>query len=127
MNRCATEWLRLVGVAACVATLVTACGSDGGASTADVVNDASTCQDLLDEIDFTEISEDEAVLVASRMYEIAAEQVADDGVIDEEFPCSTVIRRIDDVYPDAITDGYREVTLDDETRDALAEVWGTPG
>jgi hypothetical protein len=103
------------------------CGSDGEESTSDVVDGASTCQDLLDGIDFTEISAEEAVLVASRMYEIAADQVADDGVLDEQMPRGTIVRRIEDNDPDAVTDGYRQVSLDDQIRAALAEVWGTPG
>ena len=118
---------RLCVVASIALLTAVSCSSDGEESTADVVNGASTCQELLDGIDFTEISADEAVLVARRMYEIAAEQVADDGSLDEEMPCSTIIRRIEDNYPDAVTDGYRQVTLDDETRAVLVEVWGTPG
>lgn len=126
MNR-ALQRARVACALSCLVVLAAACGSDEDASTTETVNDAATCQELVDEVDFTEISEEDAILVASRMYEIAGEQVADDGLVDEEFPCSTIIRRIEDRFPDAVTDGYREVVLDDDTRAALAELWGTPG
>ena len=127
MNCRARERARVAWFVVFLSVFAAACGSDDDASTAEVATDATTCQELVDEIDFTEISEDDAILVASRMYEIAGEQVADGGVVDEEFPCSTIIRRIEDRFPDAVTDGYRKVELDDETKSALAELWGTPG
>lgn len=127
MNCRAGERARVAWFVVFLSVFAAACGSDDDASTAAVATDATTCQQLVDEIDFTEISEDDAILVASRMYEIAGGQVADDGVVDEELPCSTIIRRIEDRFPDAVTDGYRKVELDDETKSALAELWGTPG
>jgi hypothetical protein len=54
------------------------------------------------------------------MWAIATEQVADDGVIEEKFSCSTINRLIDTAPPDAV-EGLDLERLEDETQASLSE------
>ena len=95
------------------------CSDDGGSeSVTDVVGEVSTCQEILDGVEFADLDADQAVVVADRMYSIASEQVAGDGVIEEKFACSTIIRELDEVHPSAVEDVDLE-RLEEETRAAL--------
>ena len=95
------------------------CGDDDGdGSIIEVIGEMSSCQEILDGVEFAELDANEAEVVADRMYAIASDQVADDGVVEEYVPCSTVIRELDDVHPDAV-EGTDLERLEEETRAEL--------
>jgi hypothetical protein len=95
------------------------CSDEGdNESVTDVVGDASTCQEILDGVQFADLDADGAAVVADRMLSIASEQVADDGVIEEKVACSTIIRELDEVHPGAV-EGTDLERLEEETRAEL--------
>lgn len=78
------------------------CGSsDDDGSMADAVAAATTCAELRDTYEADAVTDEDAVMIADRLVEIAEADYAEDGTLDDLLDCNSVIRDLDGAHASA--------------------------
>jgi hypothetical protein len=98
------EWPLSCSVVVGVLLLATASGcgsSDDDGSITEAVAAAATCAELSDTYEAGAVSDEDAVMIADRLVEIAEADYAEDGTLDELLECNSVIRDLDSAHASA--------------------------
>jgi len=92
-----------VVVLALALSVAAGCGSnDEAGSFSDAVAATTTCAELRATYEISAVTDEDAVLIADRLVEIAEADYAEDGVLDELIACNSVIRDLDNAHASTV-------------------------